>query len=142
MSVTGDPGKLFKWIILVVSAGAVMLLFILNPENSPLFPRCPLNALTGLYCPGCGSQRAIHSFLHLHFVDAVSYNFLVFPAALLILYHYVHGWLNRKLRWKLPNILYMKNTPWIILAVVVTFWIFRNIPFEPFIWLSPGGMMP
>jgi hypothetical protein len=141
MSVTGDPGKYFKWIILVVCTGILIVLFFLHPEESVLFPRCPLNAFTGLYCPGCGSQRAIHSFLHLQFGDAVSYNILVFPAALLILYHYVHDWLNRRFRWRLPNILYMKHTPWIILAVVIVFWIMRNIPFEPFTWLSPGGMI-
>ena len=141
MSVIGDPARYLKWFLLLVAVGIVFLFFMLDPEKSVLFPRCPFNLITGWYCPGCGSQRAIHSFLHLHFRDAVSYNFLVFPAAFLILYHYIYGWLNRKFRWKLPNILYMKSTPWIILGVVIVFWIVRNIPFEPFSWFSPGSLI-
>lgn len=76
-------------------------------------------------------------FLHGRFDDVIAYNFLVFPAALLILYHYAHRWLNRFLGWKLPDILYLRNTPSVILAVVLIFWIARNIPVTPFTWLSP-----
>lgn len=25
---------------------------------------CPFHAITGLRCPGCGSQRALHALLH------------------------------------------------------------------------------
>jgi hypothetical protein len=141
MSSIADPAKYLKRIIPVIVCGLLLVFYLLDPVESALFPRCPFNQLTGWYCPGCGSQRAIHSFLHFSFRDAIAYNFLVFPAALLILYHYMHGWLNRIFRWNLPNVLYMKSTPWIILAVVIGFWIIRNIPVEPFNWFAPGGLV-
>lgn len=38
-------------------------------------PKCPFKLLTGLSCPGCGIQRAIHAFLHGKFTEAISYNY-------------------------------------------------------------------
>ncbi len=137
MRFTGSRELRGYWLLLLLTGGAAVVFFILDPEESPLFPKCPFYTLTGWYCPGCGSQRAIHSFLHGRFGEVVAYNFLIFPAALLILYHYTHRWLNRFRGWKLPDILYMKNTPWVILAVVIVFWVARNIPVKPFSWLSP-----
>ncbi|HNU79074.1 MAG: DUF2752 domain-containing protein [Prolixibacteraceae bacterium] len=129
--------KYRNWFLVPLVLVAAAVFFVLDPEKSPLFPKCPFYILTGWYCPGCGSQRAVHSFLHGRFDDVIAYNFLVFPAALLILYHYAHRWLNRFLGWKLPDILYLRNTPSVILAVVLIFWIARNIPVTPFTWLSP-----
>lgn len=37
--------------------------FMFDPAGSGWFPRCPFLTLTGLQCPGCGSQRAIHALL-------------------------------------------------------------------------------
>jgi hypothetical protein len=130
--------KIINWGLLIVIIGLAVLFFILDPSKSPIFPRCIFNSLTGLYCPGCGSQRAIHSLLHLDFAGVVHYNFLFFPAILLTIYHYLRPLLNRIFKWKLPNIFYYKNTPWIILGVVVVFWIARNIPVFPFNVLAPG----
>ncbi|MBN2890533.1 MAG: DUF2752 domain-containing protein, partial [Bacteroidales bacterium] len=82
-------------------------------------------------------QRAIHSLLHLNFAGVVSHNFLFLPAVALILYHYIHPVLNRIFYWKLPNVLYFKNTPWIIFGIIILFWILRNIPAGPFSVLAP-----
>ena len=46
------------------------------------FPKCLFFSLTGLQCPGCGSQRALHSLLHLDLVAALRYN-----AYMVFLYH-------------------------------------------------------
>ncbi len=130
--------KILNWGLLIVITGLAVLFFFLDPSKNSIFPRCTFNALTGYYCPGCGSQRAIHSLLHLDFTGVVHYNFLFLPAMLLIIYHYLHPLINKILKWKLPNIFYFKNTPWIILGVVVVFWIARNIPVFPFNELAPG----
>jgi hypothetical protein len=108
-----------------------------DPEKSALFPKCPLYVWTGLYCPGCGSQRAIHSFLHLRFLEVFHYNLLMYPAGALILYHVVRPFVQKISGVDLPNILYYPRTPWIILIIVVLFWILRNIPVLPFTWLAP-----
>lgn len=123
--------------LLIGFTGLAVLFFALDPARHDLFPRCLFNSITGYYCPGCGSQRAIHSLLHLNFAGVVSHNFLFLPAILLIIYHYSFPILNRFFNWKLPNIFYFKNTPWIILSVVILFWIFRNIPTYPFSVLAP-----
>lgn len=55
-----------------------LVYFFISPAASPLFPKCPFYMATGLLCPGCGAQRAVHSLLHLDFVSAWHYNaFLV-----------------------------------------------------------------
>lgn len=128
----------YKILALAIIVLAALFFFFFNPEKHIFFPRCPMFALTGYYCPGCGSQRAIHSFLHLQFADVVKYNALIFPATLLILYHYIHPFLNRKFNLSLPNILYMRYTPWVIFGIVVVFWIARNINVAPFTMLAPG----
>lgn len=124
--------------LLIALFGLAILFFILNPAEHPIFPRCIFNSVTGYYCPGCGSQRAIHSLLHLDFAGVVSYNFLFLPASLLILYHYTFPVLNKKFNLKLPNVFYFRSTPWIIFGVVIVFFILRNLPFYPFSVLAPG----
>ena len=123
--------------LLIVILGLAVLFFVLDPAKHNFFPRCLFNSLTGYYCPGCGSQRAVHSLLHLDFAGVISYNFLFIPAFLLIFYHYSRPVINRIFKMKLPNIFYYKKTPWIIFGVVILFWILRNIPYYPFSVLAP-----
>ena len=130
--------KILNGILLLIVFGVAVLFFILDPRQHEIFPKCAFHSITGAYCPGCGSQRALHSLLHLDFAGVVSYNFLFLPAALLILYHYSHAIFNRWFGWKLPNLFYMKYTPWVILVVVILFWIARNLPWYPFNVLAPG----
>jgi hypothetical protein len=124
--------------LLILISGLAVLFFVLNPDQHRIFPRCIFNSVTGYYCPGCGSQRAIHDLLHLNFYGVVNHNFLFIPAFLLILYHYIAPVFNRFFGWKLPNIFYYRNTPWIIFGVVLLFWILRNIPVYPFSVLAPN----
>lgn len=68
---------MLKTRIFAVVVISVMLvwLYVGNPDNpSENFLKCPLYALTGLKCPLCGSQRAIHHLLHLHPMKAFAYN--------------------------------------------------------------------
>lgn len=124
--------------LLLLILGVAVLFFVLDPNKHELFPRCLFHSLTGAYCPGCGSQRALHSLLHFDFGGVIGYNFLFLPAALLIVYHYIHPILNRLFKWRLPNVFYLKNTPWVVFAVVILFWILRNLPWYPFSILAPG----
>ena len=124
--------------LLLLIGGVAVLFFVLDPTKNALFPRCLFHSLTGGYCPGCGSQRALHSLLHFDIAGVIRYNLLFLPAALLILYHYLHPVLNRIFKWRLPNVFYMKNTPWVILAVVLVFWVVRNLPWYPFTVLTPN----
>jgi hypothetical protein len=115
-----------------------VLFFILDPDQQAIFPRCIFYSLSGYYCPGCGSQRAIHNLLHLNVAGVVHNNVLFLPAVLAVAYHYLHPVLNRKFSWRLPNIFYMKNTPWVIFGIILLFWLLRNLTVFPFSVLAPG----
>jgi hypothetical protein len=130
--------RILNLILLFLIIGVAVVFFVLDPVKHSIFPNCMFHSLTGAYCPGCGSQRALHSLLHFDIAGVVSYNFLFLPAALLILYHYTHPLLNKFFNWKLPNLFYLKSTPWIIFGVVILFWIFRNLPWYPFSVLAPA----
>jgi len=130
--------KIINFGLLIIFTGLAILFFVLNPTEHEIFPKCVFNSVTGYYCPGCGSQRAIHSLLHLNFAGVVGNNFLFLPALFLLIYHYSFAFLNNKFSWKLPNIFYFKSTPWIILVVIILFWILRNLPVYPFNILAPN----
>lgn len=43
-----------------LGSGAVLLLALRDPHESGSYGTCPLLALTGLPCAGCGGLRAVH----------------------------------------------------------------------------------
>jgi hypothetical protein len=67
MSALPARSRLARWAPLLAAAGlavgATVVLRNVNPyvAGNPL-PSCPLYALTGLYCPGCGSTRCLYSW--------------------------------------------------------------------------------
>lgn len=64
-------------------AGLLCVYLFIDPAKS-FMPRCIMKQLTGLSCPGCGSQRFVHALLNGHVAEAVSYNyFLPFGAVLI-----------------------------------------------------------
>lgn len=38
---------------------------------------CLFRTATGYSCPGCGAQRALHSLMHGHFLEAIRYNYFL-----------------------------------------------------------------
>ena len=90
---------------------------------------CPIKALTGLNCPGCGITRMFVALFHGNIYQAFRYNPLVFIelpiiAILILLYRF-----NKKSR-KVVNILFI-----ILLVITVVYGMLRNIPF--FYFLAP-----
>jgi hypothetical protein len=111
-----------------------------DPATSGLFPPCPFLWLTGFYCPGCGSLRAMHQLLHGHLARAFSLN----PFALVAIPFLAYGAVSRAaflLRDRyLPRIFLPPWIIWTLGAAVLLFGILRNIPVYPFRVLTPGGM--
>ena len=111
-----------------------------NPElsnNSGLFPSCPFYYVTGLYCPGCGSQRAIHDLLHGRFIEAFSHNLLFVILIVFILsqlYYQTHKIILNRESFNLSHNKYFTYT---VLFTVISYWILRNIPYSPFTHLAP-----
>jgi len=137
MSSEKRPDKYLVCLALILLLPVAGIFYFFDPERLVLFPKCPLYVFTGLYCPGCGSQRAIHSMLHLRISDAFHYNLLLIPAFAFILYHLLRPFFSRLLNINLPDLVYNRRTPWIIFFIVVIFWILRNIRMIPFTWLAP-----
>lgn len=115
-----------------------VLYFIKDARHPGFFPACPFHSLTGLYCPGCGSQRAISSLLHGNVYQALSYNSLL-VASLPLLMCSAYGSVISVFRTQKANqaIFYNPVVAKIILALVLTFWLLRNIPVYPFLILAP-----
>jgi len=115
-------------IILVIVAAMVLgtIYFAVDPSSSSLFPRCTFLSLTGYKCPGCGSQRAIHALLHGDIVGAFKYN-----ALLLIAIPWIAVCLLAETqRTRNPRLYARINAPrliWIFLALVIVWWVVRNI---------------
>lgn len=65
--------------ILMVSLGC-LLYYYLDPSLYVLMPKCVFKTLTGLDCPGCGLQRALHALLHGKFSEAIRFNFFLIIA--------------------------------------------------------------
>lgn len=53
----------WQWHALPLVAALLAVVYLFDPAQGG-FPICPFRALTGLLCPGCGSQRALHALLH------------------------------------------------------------------------------
>ena len=67
----------------VLAVGAVGLALLLSSgEDSPI--KCPVHAMTGIYCPGCGGQRAVQEIFQGDVIGAFGQNGLMFllPALL------------------------------------------------------------
>ena len=112
----------------ILGSGLVAIYSAFAPESISLFPSCPFHSITGLYCPGCGSQRAIHDLLHANFLAAISHNPLIVIGIATGLYKAILWFKYPDSKAAPNNLLYHKNTPWAILILVISFWILRNIP--------------
>jgi hypothetical protein len=100
-----------------------------NPTESGLFPKCPIRMLTGLRCPGCGSQRAIHHLLNGNIAAAWHVNQLLIVAIPYLILGYFAELLQRRSRRALAirKRLYGATAAWIALTIIVCFTVLRNL---------------
>ena len=117
----------FTIIVVTLIAGGIIF-YLFSPEESKFFPQCPFHYLTGLDCPGCGSQRAVHHLLHLDIKNAFLCNpLLVVAVPYLIFGVYMEYFGGKECLPKTRKALYGKRAACIILVVIILFWIGRNI---------------
>jgi hypothetical protein len=128
--------------MLTVLAAALAMLYLFDPATSGLFPPCPLRYLTGWYCPGCGSLRALHQLLQGNLRAAWALN----PLTVLLSPFLVYGTASYalfELRGRYLPRLFLRAA-WIraLCAVIILFGIARNIPIQPFESLAPQAPHP
>jgi hypothetical protein len=134
----GTKLKTLITIIAIVAIAFVLIFFFcFNPSETAFFPKCPIYSFTGFYCSGCGSQRAIHQFLHGNILEGLKYNVLVLLLAVVILYDWLVKLIDVLFNKKITNLLHNPKTTYLILLIVVLFGILRNITIFPFTVLSP-----
>ncbi|MBD5176000.1 MAG: DUF2752 domain-containing protein [Bacteroidales bacterium] len=75
-----------------LAAAIATLYYIFDPVESRWAPRCIVRSLTGLDCPGCGSQRMIHALLHGDFRSAWDANpFLLCVSPLILAWLWIEA---------------------------------------------------
>jgi hypothetical protein len=125
----------------VLLVSAAVLLRYANPASSGIFPPCPFLWLTGFYCPGCGSLRALHQLLYGNLGAAFALN----PFAVLSFPFLAYGGASRAAyllngRY-FPRIFLPGWFIWTLFAAIVLFGILRNLPMYPFHLLAPAAML-
>lgn len=127
-------------VLLPLGVGAAALIgagYVANvdPNSAGHYPTCPLLAVTGWYCPGCGALRAVHALAHGDVMTALARN----PFAVVALGYVVVTWVlwferritGRPPRWLAPA--------WVlhgVLGAILMFWVLRNV--SGWTWLSPA----
>lgn len=109
----------------IAAAGYVT---IVDPNRPGHYPTCPFLAVTGYYCPGCGSLRMIHAIGHGHLAEAFGRNPLAFATLPVLAYLWVRwAWAAQTGRQVRSRILH----PAVIIGftvVILLFWLLRNLP--------------
>ncbi len=110
---------------IAVAIGVVAVYAVFDP-NEVYFPKCPVKLLTGLDCPGCGSQRALHALLHGDVAAAVGFNALLVAAIPLLTLLTVAEMAPVRLQ-RLRYFLNSRGFILSVLAVIVAWTVARNI---------------
>jgi hypothetical protein len=127
--------------MLAVAAAGLVTLYFFDPATSGVFPPCPVRYLTGWYCPGCGSLRALHQLLQGNLRAAWALNPLTVVLLPFLAYGTVSYGLFELRGRRLPQL--FLPAVWIraLCAVIILFGIARNIPVHPFELLAPAGVL-
>src|SRR5215213_1802588 len=114
---------------------ALLVIYFFVDARKGGFPECPFHSLTGWYCPGCGSQRALSSLLHGNLLEAMHNNILMVLFLPLLLYSiFINLRYAGRRKMKLwYSLMFVK----IVLIAVLCFWFVRNIQHYPFSILAP-----
>ena len=123
--------------VVAMAAGVLSFVYLLDPETSNFYPPCPFLALTGFYCPGCGTLRALHQLTRGHPLAALDLNplmVLLLPSiAYFLASHAMLAVTGRPLR----KFFVRPAWIWALLVVVLVYWLMRNLPVYPFVLLAP-----
>ena len=121
--------------VAAAAAAVVTTVGLLDPNVAGHYPTCPWLAITGTYCPGCGSLRAIHALAHGDPATAMARNPLaVITIGWLVVWFFV--WARRTVTGRVRTRMAPAWVLYGILVVVLAYWVARNVP--GWTWLSPA----
>ena len=107
--------------VLLAATVLLCVFYFFDPEQGG-FLACPFRYLTGLLCPGCGSQRGLHDLLHGRIREAFDHNALLVISVPLLM---MQWWAGRFLAGRALDTNNVVVYGWLVL--VVGWWIGRNL---------------
>ena len=121
----------------VLLPAGIAILRLAQPSDSTFYPRCALNAVTGLNCPGCGSTRALHALFTGNVAQAFAYNAVLIMALPLLMVVALQlsysAWTGRAFTRRRLSGRAILAIVWLLLA----YGIVRNIDVYPLTLLAP-----
>ena len=136
------PQRIVLVLVVAVLAPIAASTLYANPPGERVglarfYPGCWFHEYTGWHCPGCGATRAVYALLHADLPQAFAWNQLFVILGPGILYGLwqmgYSAWTGRKA----PGRTLSRRSSMIFIAVLVAYWIARNIPIEPVNPLAP-----
>jgi hypothetical protein len=116
-------------------AAATIAIHVRDPHVTHSWGACPLYALTGIYCPGCGGLRGVNDLTDGHLGQAASSNLLLVVALPFAAFFFARwtyaAWSGRDVR---PMPALPRWATVALVLVVVAFTVARNLPGS---WLAP-----
>ena len=99
---------------------------------------CGFYELTGLYCPGCGSGRAVAATLRGDLWAAFRWNPMLYllgiPSMAVLIWEYIRIVFGvRRMKPVIPP----QWLIWTLVVILIAYWVLRNLPW--FSFLAPGG---
>jgi hypothetical protein len=118
------------WPVLVLAgaAAAVTYVAMVDPNEQGHYPTCPFLAVTGYYCPGCGSLRMLHAAAHGQLGEAFGRNPLAFAFLPLLGYLWARWALASARGRPVPSVRFRPWLVWAFIGLVLVFWLVRNLP--------------
>ncbi len=120
--------------LVVLCAAAMFALFVVAVYRDPSVlttfpPPCVFRKATGIYCPGCGSTRALRALFGGDFFAAFRYN----PFSVAALFALPALFVLRRPKFRA---VYYRLAA-VVCAVVLVFAVLRNVPHPAFDFLRP-----
>lgn len=107
---------------IIISLVTIILLIIILIFR----PSCPWKSTFNIDCAGCGATRMILAIFNLDFYQAFRYNILLFSLIIFFIGYLIYIIINRILKHDYFKL--NKNHLYLLLILVITFMILRNIP--------------
>ena len=119
--------KLLSIIGFFILGGGIYYFYQNDPAQSEtVFILCVTKNISGIDCPGCGSQRAFHELLHGNFIKAAKLNLTIYFFTPLLLFIFLKTAL-KPFHIDLPDLLITTKRLMLILFFLLLFTVLRNL---------------
>ena len=123
----------------IILAGILYSFFDPYLNGNSFLPICPLYKSTGLFCTGCGTQRALHEIYNGQLFNALHQNLLFTIMYSLCIIDFILILLKQEKIRPFTLLSSYKKLSLVILVIVIVFTVTRNINIPFFQLLAPTG---